>query len=108
MQKSNFKNLLIVNFRGTGVKNNVEPRMFNNTDFHRTKLFNSKRSDPLKSKIYIPPGTINICRLDLSNINLYAKLEIERLTNFHVPHLQLSGNQHHLFTPNVNFYLNLG
>lgn len=65
---------MIVNLRGTSIKNNIEPRMFNIIDLNRTKLFNSKRSNPEKSKIYIPPGTINICRLDLSNINFFAKL----------------------------------
>lgn len=47
--------------------------MFSIMDFHRIKLV-SYLEEIEGKKVYTPPGTMNICRQDLSNINFLAKL----------------------------------
>ena len=64
----------MVNFRGSGENEKIDPRMLDLTNLSRVKLLSYRSSELPKAKIYTPPGTISVCRMDLSNISCLAKL----------------------------------
>lgn len=72
LQKGNWKHLYLVNLRVVG-ESKQEGRMFDLREFHRTRLLSSEYSELPKAKLYTPPGTLSICRSDLSNISYLSK-----------------------------------